>query len=150
MMQLPQIAGNRMLIPLLMVSCLSPGYACADAAASAPGASGPISVVSAWSRPTPGGATVGVVYFEVVNSGAADTLAAIACAAAERTEMHATTRAGDLIKMRPVASVDIPAGGRVSFQPGGLHAMLVGLKAPLQEGGRLPCTLDFQKAGKLN
>jgi protein SCO1/2 len=111
--------------------------------------SGPIRVVGAWSRSTAPGASVGVVYFEVINAGPADTLLAIECPAAERAEMHATTRADGIMKMRPVASVDIPAGGRLSFQPGGLHAMLVGIKQPLKAGGRLPLTLVFQRAGQL-
>ena len=114
-----------------------------------PASSGAISVVHAWSRATAGGAPVGVVYFEVLNSGPADTLLAIECPAAERVEMHATTRVDGVVKMRPVPSVDVPAGGRVSFQPGGLHAMLIGIKQPLKDGGRLPFALVFRRAGKL-
>jgi protein SCO1 len=116
----------------------------ADAASS-----GSITVVGAWSRSTAPGASVGVVYFEVINAGPADTLLAIECPAAEHAEMHATARADGIMKMRPVVSVDIPAGGRLSFQPGGLHAMLIGIKQPLTEGGRLPLTLVFRRAGKL-
>jgi protein SCO1/2 len=111
--------------------------------------SGSIKVVRAWSRSTAPGASVGVVYFEVINAGPADTLLAIECPAAERAEMHGTARVDGIMKMRPVASVDLPAGGRLSFQPGGLHAMLIGIKQPLKEGGRLPLTLVFQRAGKL-
>ena len=110
---------------------------------------GSISVTGAWSRATAGGASVGVVYFEVINAGPADTLLTIECPAAERVEMHATTRADGIMKMRPVPSVDVAAAGRLSFQPGGLHAMLIGLKQPLQEGGRLQLTLVFRRAGKL-
>jgi protein SCO1 len=116
----------------------------ADAASS-----GSITVVGAWSRSTAPGVAVGVVYFEVINAGPTDTLLAIECPAAEHAEMHATARADGIMKMRPVASVDIPAGGRLSFQPGGLHAMLIGIKQPLTEGGRLPLTLVFRRAGKL-
>jgi protein SCO1/2 len=114
-----------------------------------PASSGTISVVGAWSRSTAPGASVGVVYFEVINTGPADTLLTIECPAAERVEMHATARADGIMKMRQVASVDIPARGRLSFQPGGLHAMLIGIKQPLKEGGRLPLTLVFRGAGKL-
>jgi protein SCO1 len=117
--------------------------------AADPASSGSIRVVGAWSRSTAPGASVGVVYFEVINSGPADTLLTIECPAAERAEMHATARVDGLMKMRPVASADIPAGGRLSFQPGGLHAMLIGIKQPLKEGGRLPLTLVFRRAGKL-
>ena len=100
--------------------------------------SGSISVVGAWSRSTAPGASVGVVYFEVINAGPADTLLAIECPAAEHAEMHATGRADGIMKMRPVPSVDVAAGGRLSFQPGGLHAMLIGIKAAAQ-GGRADC-----------
>jgi protein SCO1/2 len=120
------------------------------AAVSAAASSGSISVVSAWSRSTASGVSVGVVYFELANSGPADTLLAIECPAAERTEMHATASGDGIIKMRPVTSVDIPAGGRLSFKPGGLHAMLVGIKRPLQEGDRLPLTLVFRRSGRLH
>jgi protein SCO1 len=119
------------------------------APAADPASSGSISVVGAWSRSTAPGASVGVVYFEVINTGPTDTLLTIECPAAERVEMHATARADGIMKMRQVASVDIPARGRLSFQPGGLHAMLIGIKQPLKEGGRLPLTLVFRGAGKL-
>lgn len=117
--------------------------------AADPAASESIRVAGAWSRSTAPGASVGVVYFEVINSGPADTLLTIECPAAQRVEMHATTRTGGIMKMRPVSSADVPAGGRLSFQPGGLHAMLIGIKQPLEEGGRLPLTLVFRRAGKL-
>jgi protein SCO1 len=121
----------------------------AVAPAVEPASSASISVAGAWSRATAGAASVGVVYFEVINAGPADTLLSIECPAAERVEMHATTRADGMMKMRPVPTVDVPAGGRLSFQPGGLHAMLIGLKQPLREGGRLPLTLVFRRAGRL-
>jgi protein SCO1 len=111
--------------------------------------SGSIQVVGAWSRATAPGASVGVVYFEVINSGPADTLLTIESPAAQRAEMHATAGVGGIMKMRQVPSVDIPAGGRLAFQPGGLHAMLIGIKQPLKEGGRLPLTLVFRRAGNL-
>jgi protein SCO1 len=148
------MARNSRLFRLLLAASLFTAVPSVHADARIPPAaesasSGSMSVVGAWSRSTAGGASVGVVYFEVINSGSADTLLTIESPAAERTEMHATARVDGIIKMRPVASVDIPAGGRLSFQPGGLHAMLVGLKQPLREGGRLPVTLVFRRAGKL-
>jgi len=54
--------------------------------------SGSIRVVGAWSRSTAPGASVGVVYFEVINAGPADTLLTIECPAAQRAEMHDTAR----------------------------------------------------------
>jgi protein SCO1/2 len=155
----PLIRNLRPIWPLLAAWFLAgaPAAGTADqagarkppAAVSAAASSGSIAVTGAWSRSTAGGASVGVVYFDLANSGPADTLLAIECPAAERIEMHTTASDGGIIKMRPVTSVDIPAGGHLSFQPGGLHAMLVGIKRPLQEGDRLPLTLVFRRSGRL-
>ena len=54
---------------------------------------------------------------------------------------------GMVMKMRPIAGLDIPAGQSVSLQPGGEHIMLMGLHQPLREGQSFPLTLDFEKAG---
>jgi protein SCO1/2 len=109
-----------------------------------------LSVVDAWSRPTPPGVSVGVAYFGIANSGAADTLVAIESPAAERVEVHSTTVVGGLMEMRPSAAVEIPAGGRIVFEPNGLHAMLIGLKHPLKEGERIALTLVFRRSGPVS
>jgi hypothetical protein len=55
--------------------------------------------------------------------------------------------AGMVMKMRPLAGLDIPAGQSVTLKPGGEHIMLMGLKGPLREGQSFPLTLTFEKAG---
>ena len=52
-----------------------------------------------------------------------------------------------VMKMRPLASLDIPAGQPVTLKPGGEHIMLMGLNGPLREGQSFPLTLTFEKAG---
>ena len=42
------------------------------------------------------------------------------------------------------------AGGSVTLAPGGLHLMLMDLKGPLKQGTRVPVTLVFEKAGKID
>jgi copper(I)-binding protein len=56
---------------------------------------------------------------------------------------------GDLMKMQHVPSVDIPAGGDVTFAPMAYHVMLLNLKdrSLLSDGKRFPVTLHFEKAG---
>jgi copper(I)-binding protein len=54
---------------------------------------------------------------------------------------------GMVMKMRPLASLDIPAGQPVTLKPGGDHIMLMGLNGPLREGQSFPLTLTFEKAG---
>jgi protein SCO1/2 len=108
-----------------------------------------LAVSGAWSRATAPGASVGVAYFAVANSGAADELVAIESPVCEHVEMHATSMANGMMQMRRTESVSIPAGGRVVFEPSGLHAMLLGLKAPLRAGQRVPLTLIFRHAGRV-
>ena len=64
-----------------------------------------------------------------------------------RAELHEHAMAGMVMKMRPLAGLAIPAGQTVALAPGGMHIMLVGLKAPLREGQSFPLTLTFAKAG---
>ena len=54
-----------------------------------------------------------------------------------------------MMKMRRVEQVAIPAGAEVAFEPGGLHLMLIGLKAPLVAGKSLPLVLQFRDAGAI-
>jgi copper(I)-binding protein len=54
------------------------------------------------------------------------------------------------MQMRPVSSIEIPAGGKVELKPGGYHVMLLELAAPLQTGQKVPITLTFDQAGTKN
>ncbi len=51
--------------------------------------------------------------------------------------------------MEPVEALDLAPGQTVEMKPGGLHIMLMGLKAPLKKGGKLILELSFEKAGKI-
>ena len=55
------------------------------------------------------------------------------------------------MKMRELAGgLPIEAGKTVSLAPGGYHLMLMQLKAPLKKGDKVPVTLTFEKAGKVD
>ncbi len=101
-----------------------------------------------WARSTPPVAKTGAVYMSVRNNGSeGDSLIGIATAAAESAEIHATKEEGGLTVMRHVGTVPIEPGGSVRLAPGGMHVMLVGLKAPLATGKSFPVVLTFAKAG---
>jgi copper(I)-binding protein len=53
---------------------------------------------------------------------------------------------GDMMKMQHVPSVEIPAGGEVTFAPMAYHVMLLNLKdrSLLSDGKRFPLTLHFE------
>jgi copper(I)-binding protein len=51
--------------------------------------------------------------------------------------------------MRPIGSIEIPAGDALAMEPGGIHLMLTGLAKPLKVGERLLLTLTFERAGSI-
>ena len=93
----------------------------------------------------------GVSYMSIHNSGAgSDRLIGVSTQIADRAELHAHDMKGDVMKMRPLDAIDVPAGGMVEFKPGGLHIMLFGLKTPLKKGHSFPMRLKFESAGDVD
>ena len=63
-------------------------------------------------------------------------------------EIHEMKMENDVMKMRPVPSVAIPAGKGVELKPGGYHVMLMNLKAQVKEGDTVPITLVIEGKDK--
>lgn len=113
-------------------------------------AKGDIAVQGAFARATPGAAKNGGAFMTITNKGKdADRLVAASSGVAKIAELHTHIKDGDVMKMRPVGQIDVPAGQTVTLQPGGLHVMLMELGQPLKEGGTFPLTLKFEKAGEV-
>lgn len=111
---------------------------------------GDIEIRNAWARATPPRAPAGGAYLTITNKGAVtDNLISAQADIAKTTELHTHMAQGDTMRMIALSSVEIPAGRVVEFAPGGLHVMLIGLKAPLKEGATLPLVLEFAQAGKV-
>jgi len=117
-----------------------------------------LSVHDAWSRPTASsgdqtgehGATApGVVYLEIVNDGdGADRLLSVRTPVCESPELHRTLLVDDRMRMELVeGGIRVPAGGRVSLEPGGAHVMLLGLHDDLLVGERFELELLFEVSG---
>lgn len=82
-------------------------------------------------------------YVEIVNRGAEpDTLVGAMSPLAATTMFHGGS-------MTDMTSVVIPAGGTVTFAPGGAHIMLSQLSAMPRAGDSLPLTLTFARAGSV-
>src|SRR5688572_22661674 len=102
-----------------------------------------------WSRPTFEGMPTGVAYLTITNNGTLeDTLISASTPAAARVEFHRTSVEGGMARMRPAGSLTVAPNSTVSAEPGGLHLMLVELKAPLVEGTSVPLVLMFKSAGE--
>lgn len=117
-----------------------------------------IRLANAWARRAPAHAPVGghaahgngAVYVTITNrGGAADAVVAASSDAATSVELHETRNEGGVMKMQPLAKLEIPAGGQIEMKPGGHHVMLLGLKRDLKPGDHVNVTLTFEKAGKL-
>jgi len=63
--------------------------------------------------------------------------------ASKVTELHTHLNENGVMKMRPVASIEVKAKGEAVLKPGSLHVMLIDLKAPLKDGDTVPITLTF-------
>jgi copper(I)-binding protein len=110
---------------------------------------GALEIANPWVRPS---ATAnGAIYLEIDNKGtAADRLVAASTTAAAKAELHTHVMDGNIARMRPVDAIEVTPGSATVLKPGGLHIMLLGLKAPLKEGDTVAVTLTFEKAGKVD
>ena len=60
------------------------------------------------------------------------------------TEVHEMKLVDNVMKMRPLPALDLPAGQAVELKPGGYHIMLLDLKQPVAQGSTVPLTLVFE------
>ena len=112
---------------------------------------GEVSIDHPYALPTPAGARTGAVYFRgMKNKGAqADRLLGASTPAAESVEIHRSSMDGNVMKMRAIDSLDLPAGQAVKLRHGGtLHVMLIDIKEPLKVGDRFPLVLRFERGGQ--
>jgi hypothetical protein len=112
-------------------------------------AAGPIELRDAYAHATSTAQPVGAGFVNIVNSGTADRLVGASCSCSQTVELHSMSMDGGVMKMRKLDAIDVPAKGKVTLEPGGVHLMLIGLKAPLAEGQDVPLELRFDKAGAL-
>ena len=120
--------------------------ACLVVASPALTQTGQLEVSDAWARATPAKAENGVAYL-TIRTPTPDRLVSVSSPVAKKAELHTMEMAGMVMKMRPLAGLDIPAGQSVTLKPGGEHIMLMGLNGRLREGQSFPLTLTFEKAG---
>lgn len=111
---------------------------------------GGVKIEAAWARATPGKAKNGGAYVTIVNAGKhADRLLGAKADVSKRVEVHTHLMDNGVMRMRKVAGIDLPAGGKIHMKPGGYHVMFLGLHKPLKKGESFPVTLVFEKAGEV-
>jgi periplasmic copper chaperone A len=103
------------------------------------------------------GQAVGGVFFKhIANKGEkADRLiaASVANSVARSTELHTMNTENDVMRMRQLTAIELPAKATVPMTRGlkkdGYHVMLMGLKNQLKVGDKLPLKLKFERAGEV-
>jgi copper(I)-binding protein len=109
---------------------------------------GPLTLGNLAVRASLGAVPTSAAYLTIDNAGAVpERLLSVDCACAKSAMVHRTETKDGISSMDAAAAVVIPAHGKVTFQPGGLHIMLMGLKGPLKAGGMQDLTLHFEHAG---
>jgi len=110
---------------------------------------GSIKVEQAYTRSTVPGQMAAGGFMKIENKGAADQLVSASSPVAGEVQLHDMAMEGNVMKMRQVKDITVPAGGAVELKPGGLHLMFMNIKAPLTAGESVPVKLKFAKAGEV-
>lgn len=110
---------------------------------------GGITISSAYTRATVPGQAAGGGFMKITSNGAADQLISASAPVSNDVQLHTMKMEGNVMQMREVKQIDVPANGTVELKPGGLHLMFMNIKAPLKAGEMVPVKLKFAKAGEV-
>lgn len=130
---------HRITRPALIALALLAGQAHAQATA-------PVAVDGAWARATVQGQKATGAFMRLTAKDGARLVRAESPAAGV-VEVHEMKMEGDVMKMRAMTALDLPAGKTVELKSGGYHVMLLDLKTALKKDSTVPLTLVF-KDGK--
>lgn len=122
-------------------------YAFAGAMLSASNAWSQVTVTAPWAWVTMPGQNTGAAYMRIESKQKAILLGADS-PAAKTTGIHESKMEGDVMRMRAIPKLDLPAGKIVEFRPGGYHLMLTGLKRPLSKGDVVQIQLKIEASDK--
>lgn len=104
-----------------------------------------VEVKDAWVRTTVQGQKATGAFMKITAKDGAQLVSASSPVAGV-TEVHEMKMEGDVMKMRAVPALDLPAGKTVELKPGGYHVMLLDLKTALKKDSTVPLTLVFKDA----
>ena len=88
-------------------------------------------------------------FMKIENKGGADKLLAASSSVSKTMELHTMSMEGNVMKMREIKAIDIPANGKIELKSGGLHLMFIDLKEQLKPGSTIKVKLKFEKAGEV-
>lgn len=119
-------------VPLLAIAFASSSYA-------------QVKVEEPWVRATVGSQTASGAFMTLTSSEDA-RLVEVRTPVAGIAEIHEMALENNVMRMRAIDGVALPAGKAIELRPGGYHLMLMDLKAPLKAGDTVALTLTIQSA----
>jgi copper(I)-binding protein len=106
-----------------------------------------VTVSDAWVRGTVAQQTATGMFAQITSAGGGRLLSASSPVAGV-VEIHEMAMDGNVMKMRAIPGLDLPAGKAVALKPGGYHVMLMDLKQQLKPGDTVAVTLVVETGGK--
>lgn len=113
---------------------------------------GDLQISHPWTRAVAASAPTAAGYMTIRNTGSvADRLVGAETPRVNKVEQHEMTMADGIMRMRPIpGGIAVPPGQEVRLAPGGLHLMLIGPQGGFTQGARVPLTLVFERAGRVD
>lgn len=102
-------------------------------------------VDDAWVRATVAGQP-STGAFMTLQADSDSKLLSVQSPVAKTVQIHQSRMKDDVMSMRQVESVELPAGKPVNFDPHGYHVMLMDLTAQVKEGDKVPLILTVENA----
>ena len=103
-----------------------------------------ILVKEAWIRGVPPSAKSTAAFMTIQNTGSVEMIINSADSeVAEIVQIHTMEQVGEVMKMKELSELRVPANGQISLAPKGYHIMLIGLLKPISEGEVIPLSLNF-------
>ena len=110
-----------------------------------------IQIEKPWTRASIVKSRPAAAYMTIINhSGKADRLVSASSPVAGKVSVHLSEMTNGVMQMGPMHDLLLEPGEKVTLKPGGLHLMLMKLKAPLKKGNTLPLILIFETTGKID
>jgi len=104
-----------------------------------------VTVSHPWVRTTVAPQKTTAAYLTITSAQGGKLVSASSPIAAS-VDVHEMKMQGDVMRMRAVDALPLPAGQAVEFKPNGYHLMITGLKAPVKAGDTVPLTLVVEDA----
>ncbi|MBC7404310.1 MAG: copper chaperone PCu(A)C [Cytophaga sp.] len=106
-----------------------------------------VTVKNAWVRATVPQQMATGVFFDIQSNKDARVIS-VQTSAAGIAEIHEMKMEKNVMKMRPIEYLELPAGKSIELKPGGYHLMLMDLKAQIKLGDAIPLTLVVEGKDK--